>query len=92
MHFDHDIAILGAGISGLTSAHALTSAGHDVVVLDRRQTPGGRIHTERRDGFLVEHGPNSLVSPAPGAEALIEALGLASARDRKSTRLNSSHT
>jgi len=87
MHFDHDIAILGAGISGLTSAHALASAGHDVVVLDRRQTPGGRIHTERRDGFLVEHGPNSLVSPAPGAEALIEALGLAGARIERGARV-----
>jgi len=80
MQHDHDIAVIGAGISGLTTAHALAAAGHDVVVLDRRSAPGGRIHTERRDGFLVEHGPNSLVSPAPGAEALIDALGLAGAR------------
>lgn len=87
MHFDHDIAVIGAGISGLTAAHALTSAGHDVVVLDRRHAPGGRIHTERRDGFLVEHGPNSLVSPAPGAESLIEALGLASARIERGERV-----
>lgn len=80
MQHDHDIAVIGAGISGLTTAHALAAAGHDVVVLDRRNAPGGRIHTERRDGFLVEHGPNSLVSPAPGAEALIDALGLADTR------------
>lgn len=80
MQHDHDIAVIGAGISGLTTAHALAAAGHDAVVLDRRSAPGGRIHTERRDGFLVEHGPNSLVSPAPGAEALIDALGLADAR------------
>lgn len=79
MHHDHDIAVIGAGISGLTTAHVLAAAGHDVSVLDRRSAPGGRIHTEYRDGFLVEHGPNSLVSPAPGAEALIDALGLADA-------------
>lgn len=80
MQHEHEIAVIGAGISGLTAAHALAAAGHDVVVIDRRHAPGGRIHTERRDGFLVEHGPNSLVSPAPGAEAFIETLGLAGAR------------
>lgn len=87
MHHEHEIAVIGAGISGLTSAHALASAGHDVVVLDRRNAPGGRIHTERCSGFLVEHGPNSLVSPAPGAEALIEALGLAGARIDRGERV-----
>ncbi len=87
MHMDHDIAVIGAGISGLTAAHALAVAGHDVVMLDRRSAPGGRIHTERRDGFLVEHGPNSLVSPAPGAESLIEALGLAADRIERGERV-----
>ncbi|MDP2810106.1 MAG: protoporphyrinogen oxidase [Rhodocyclaceae bacterium] len=74
------IAVLGAGISGLTAAHALMRHGHDVQILDRRATAGGRIHTERRDGFLVEHGPNSMISPAPGAESLIETLGLSPER------------
>lgn len=69
--------MIGAGISGLTVAHDLASAGHDVVVLDRRPAPGGRIHTVRSEGFLVEHGPTSMISPAPGAESLIDALGLA---------------
>ncbi len=55
--FGSTVAVLGAGISGLTAAHALASAGHQVVVLDRRPVAGGRIYTERRDGFLVEHGP-----------------------------------
>jgi len=87
MRSEHDIVVLGAGISGLTTAHALVRAGHDVLVIDRRHAPGGRIQTERRDGFLVEHGANSLVSPAPGAEALIEALGLAAARIERGERV-----
>lgn len=70
------IAVLGGGISGLTAAHALLRQGHEVVVIDRGATPGGRIQTEQRGGFLVEHGPNSMISPAPGAEALIASLGL----------------
>ncbi|MBI1906266.1 MAG: protoporphyrinogen oxidase [Rhodocyclales bacterium] len=72
--------VLGAGISGLTAAHELAAAGHEVIVLDRRLGPGGRIHTERRDGFLVEHGPNTMMSPAPGAEALLDTLGLGAQR------------
>ena len=87
MNLEHEVAIIGAGISGLATAHALAKAGHDVVVLDRRYAPGGRIHTERRDGFLVEHGPNSMISPAPGAESLIDALGLAEARIERSERV-----
>lgn len=58
--------------------------GHEVVVLDRQATPGGRIQTEQRSGFLVEHGPNSMMSPAPGAEALIGSLGLNGERIDKS--------
>ncbi|MDP2752047.1 MAG: protoporphyrinogen oxidase [Rhodocyclaceae bacterium] len=70
------IAVLGAGISGLTAAHTLQRLGHRVIVLDRRATPGGRIFTSHQDGFLAEHGPNSMISPAIGAESLIESLGL----------------
>ncbi len=75
-----EVAVVGAGISGLAAAHALHRAGHDVLVLERSANTGGRIHTERRDGFLVEHGPNSMVAPAPAAEQLIAALGLAGRR------------
>lgn len=81
------ITVIGAGVSGLTAAHALACAGHNVLVLDRRLAPGGRIQTERRNGFLVEHGPNSMVSPAPGAEALIRALGLGGERIERGERL-----
>ena len=49
-------------------------------MLDRRAEPGGRIHTEQRDGFLMEHGPNSMISPATGAETLIASLGLSEQR------------
>ncbi|MBI2227039.1 MAG: protoporphyrinogen oxidase [Betaproteobacteria bacterium] len=69
--------VIGAGISGLTVAHELASAGHDVIVLDRKLAPGGRINTVRSEGFLVEHGPTSMISPAPAAESLIDKLGLA---------------
>jgi monoamine oxidase len=42
-----EIAILGAGISGLIVAHQLTGAGVQVVVLEARDQPGGRVRSAR---------------------------------------------
>lgn len=74
------VIVIGAGISGLTAAHVLHGAGHQVIVLDQRAHPGGRMHSERIAGFLMEHGPNTIVSPAPKTEGLIEELGLSRER------------
>lgn len=70
------IVIIGAGISGLTVAHALVRTGRDVLVLEQSEHPGGFIGSERIGGFLMEHGPNTMVGPEPAAESLIGALGL----------------
>ncbi|MBI1942322.1 MAG: protoporphyrinogen oxidase [Betaproteobacteria bacterium] len=72
-----DVAVIGAGISGLTVAHALRDTGHEVVVLDKENRSGGRMRSERIEGFLMEHGPNGMAFPAPCAERLIGESGLA---------------
>ncbi len=72
MRLDTDVAVVGGGISGLTAAWALERRGLRVRLLEKRRAVGGRIVSERVDGFLMEHGPNLLISPAPGAERLIE--------------------
>jgi monoamine oxidase len=46
---DIDVLVIGAGISGLAAAHALTFKGLKVTVLEARSRIGGRIHTV--DGF-----------------------------------------
>lgn len=37
------IAVVGAGLAGLTAAYRLHQRGHDVHVYEARQRPGGRV-------------------------------------------------
>jgi predicted NAD/FAD-dependent oxidoreductase len=48
------IAVIGAGIAGLTCARELQHAGREVVLYDKGQVPGGRIATRRIDGIPME--------------------------------------
>lgn len=50
------IAIIGAGIAGLSCASALSAAGHHVVVFDKARGPGGRLCTCRGDDWQADHG------------------------------------
>jgi len=71
-----EVIVIGAGISGLTAAYLLRASGHDVVVFDQGDMPGGRMRSERIDGFLMEYGANSIMTPAPAADTLVAQLGL----------------
>ena len=66
------VIVIGAGISGLAAACLLVEAGYEVVVLEERPCPGGRIQSERVGGFLMERGANGVVLPAPAVETLVE--------------------
>ncbi len=44
------VVVLGAGLAGLAAAYELKRAGHEVLVLEARPFPGGRVRT-LRDGF-----------------------------------------
>lgn len=58
------IAVVGAGIAGLSVAVRLADFGHDVVVLDAGQSPGGQVSTTTIDGHDVELGPAQFTLPA----------------------------
>jgi protoporphyrinogen/coproporphyrinogen III oxidase len=72
-----DVVVIGAGVSGLATAHDLVSRGYDVQVLERQVSVGGNAVSERFDGYLMEHGPSTLNAANSGAMAQICALGLA---------------
>jgi protoporphyrinogen/coproporphyrinogen III oxidase len=67
--------VVGGGISGLACAYALSKAGVDVLLLEAASRTGGVIRSERREGFLVELGPQSF-SGTPPLLALCTELGL----------------
>ncbi len=54
-----DILIIGAGLTGLTTAYTLASKGKNVQILERMERPGGQILTYHEDGFTFESGPNT---------------------------------
>ncbi|MGW2820292.1 NAD(P)/FAD-dependent oxidoreductase [Streptomyces sp. NPDC001443] len=52
--YQADVVVVGAGIAGLTAAHRLTSAGITTAVLEAAPCPGGRMSTEKVDGFRLD--------------------------------------
>lgn len=70
-----DVIVLGAGLAGLTVAFRARQAGLRVKVLEKTGRAGGVIRSERTEGYLLEHGPNT-VQPKGELMSLIQELGL----------------
>ena len=61
------IAVVGGGLSGLTTAYALLKKNENlnVVVLEAEWRSGGKVWSDRADGFLCEKGPNGFLDNKP---------------------------
>src|ERR1700757_3876707 len=68
--------VVGGGISGLVCAYALGRLGVEAQVLEASRHAGGLIASERRDGFLLEMGPQSFSGTA-ALRSLCAELGIA---------------
>ncbi|KYH43797.1 NAD(P)/FAD-dependent oxidoreductase [Branchiibius sp. NY16-3462-2] len=75
-----DTVVVGAGVSGLTTARLLTDAGRRVVVLEARDRIGGRLHTARADGRITDLGASWIHGIDDGPVwAATQALGMRAA-------------
>ncbi|MEV7977960.1 NAD(P)/FAD-dependent oxidoreductase [Streptomyces sp. NPDC086519] len=75
--YQADVVIVGAGIAGLSAAHRLNSAGVTTAVLEAAPYVGGRMSTEKVDGFRLDRIGQFLSTSypelrlAPGLDALV---------------------
>ena len=74
------VAIIGAGITGLTAAFYLKRTGIPVTVYEASGRVGGVIQSLRKDGYLAEFGPNTLLETSSRIPQLIHDAGLQSRR------------
>jgi len=70
------IAVIGAGIAGLTAAWRLERAGHDVEVLESQDHSGGRMWSTTRQGFGIDVGAHMLLSSFDRTRTLVEEMGI----------------
>lgn len=81
-HSPH-VIVIGGGIAGLTSAYALQEQARAAqlplrcTLIEARPRLGGVIFTERVDGFVIEAGPDSLLTQKPWGVELCQELGIA---------------
>jgi len=59
------IAVVGAGIAGLSCAESLQRAGFLVRVFDKSRGPSGRMSTRRGDGWQCDHGAQYFTARDP---------------------------
>ncbi|NCG08588.1 MAG: protoporphyrinogen oxidase [Verrucomicrobia bacterium] len=68
------VCIIGAGISGLSTAWHLKKQGADCTVIETSKRVGGAIRTEQKESFLTEAGPNSIQLNSPEVAAFLESI------------------
>lgn len=63
-----DVLIIGAGIAGLTAAKVLKTAGKKIKIIEASDGVGGRVRTDKVDGFLLDRGFQVLLTAYPEAK------------------------
>jgi phytoene desaturase len=57
------VVVIGSGFGGLAAAVRLAARGHQMVLLEKRDQPGGRAYVYRQDGFTFDGGPTVITAP-----------------------------
>src|SRR5512143_3475010 len=72
------VVIIGGGIAGMAAAYRLKQTGSNLAItlIESDQRLGGKIVTDRVDGFVIEGGPDTFLSYKPRGLGLCRELGL----------------
>jgi oxygen-dependent protoporphyrinogen oxidase len=73
------VLVIGGGITGLSAAYELARSGMTATLIEGSDRLGGKVHTERVDGLLIDLGPDSFVSYRPAVTELARELGIGDA-------------
>lgn len=68
-----DIAVIGAGVAGLTAAYGLRGLSADVTVFEKSRGFGGRMATRGRHGCRYDHGASYFTAPSDRVDDLVRA-------------------
>ncbi|MEO6195974.1 MAG: NAD(P)/FAD-dependent oxidoreductase [Thermoanaerobaculia bacterium] len=66
------VVIIGAGVAGLCCALRLQEKGIPCLILEASDAPGGRVRTDKVDGFLLDRGFQVLLTAYPEAQRLLD--------------------
>jgi oxygen-dependent protoporphyrinogen oxidase len=85
--------IVGGGIAGLAAAYRLTrlEPATAITLIERDTRLGGKIATDRVDGFVIEGGPDTFLSYKPRGLGLCRELGLEERLHGTNSRLRRSY-
>jgi phytoene dehydrogenase-like protein len=67
-----DAVVIGAGLAGLAAARQIKSRGRSVIVVEAQDGVGGRVRTDKVDGFLLDRGFQVLLTAYPELKTQID--------------------
>jgi len=73
---DHDVLIIGGGISGLAVARGLAQCGIGAEVWEADDRAGGKVRSRHEQGYLTERAASLLLNYRPEVDRFIEQAGL----------------
>ncbi len=73
---NNKVAVIGAGITGLTTAYELQKKGIKADIFERRSEPGGAVRSFKNGEWHYEYGPNTLLLKDKKVENFLYDLGL----------------
>ena len=71
-----DAVVIGAGLAGLAAARQIKSRGRSVIVIEAQDGVGGRVRTDKVDGFLLDRGFQVLLTAYPELKTQIDVAAL----------------